>query len=75
MFNESCHVLFFFIFFFRQVQVLTCILEESFPAGRIKEFWVPVAMSGQVAALVESTQLLWLMQHNAEQVFNSDQLN
>lgn len=52
----------------REVQVLTCVEEETIPP-RTKQYWVPVTMSGQVAALVESTQLLWLMMHDAEQVW------
>lgn len=51
----------------REVQVLTCVEEETIPP-RTKQYWVPVTMSGQVAALVESTQLLWLMMRDAEQV-------
>jgi hypothetical protein len=47
--------------------VLTCVEEETIPP-RTKQYWVPVTMSGQVAALVESTQLLWLMMRDAEQV-------
>ncbi|XP_057365857.1 uncharacterized protein LOC130686728 [Daphnia carinata] len=49
-----------------EVQVLTCVEEEVIPP-RTKQYWVPVTMSGQVAALVESTQLLWLMMRDAEQ--------
>lgn len=51
----------------REVQVLTCVEEEAVPA-RIKQYWVPVTMSGQVAALVESTQLLWQMMRDAGKV-------
>lgn len=51
----------------REVQVLTCVEEETVPP-RTKQYWVPVTMSGQVASLVESTQLLWLMMRDAEQV-------
>lgn len=47
--------------------MLTCVEEETIPP-RIKQYWVPVTMSGQVAALVESTQLLWLMMRDAEKV-------
>lgn len=49
----------------REIQVLTCTEEEG---SRIKQVWMPVTMSSKVAALVESTQLLWLMMRNAQQV-------
>lgn len=49
-----------------EVQVLTCVEDETIPP-RTKQYWVPVTMSGQVAALVESTQLLWLMMRDSEQ--------
>jgi len=49
-----------------EIQVLTCIEEDVFPP-RVKQFWVPVTMSGQVAALIESTQLLWQMKQDPEQ--------
>lgn len=47
--------------------MLTCIEEDVFPT-RVKQLWVPVTMSGQVAALIESTQLLWQMKQDPEQV-------
>ena len=56
-------------FFLREIKVLTCIEEDVFPT-RIKQFWVPVTMSGQVAALVESTQLLWQMKPDPQQVLS-----
>lgn len=52
-----------------EIKVLTCIEEDVFPT-RIKQFWVPVTMSGQVAALVESTQLLWQMKPDPQQCFD-----
>ena len=62
------------IFFCREIQVLTCIEEDVFPP-RVKQFWVPVTMSGQVAALIESTQLLWQMKQDPEQVLSHLQTN
>lgn len=53
--------------FCREVQVLTCI-EENVSPVRVKQLWVPVTMSGQVAALIESTHLLWQMKQDPEQV-------
>ena len=57
----------FVSFFFREVQVLTSTKDDSYPP-RFKQNWVPVTMSGQVADLVESTQLLWSMLRDSEQV-------
>ena len=50
----------------REIQVLTCVEDEV--TSRTKQFWVPITMSGQVSALVESTQLLWQLTRNPEQV-------
>ena len=47
--------------------MLTCI-EENVSPVRVKQLWVPVTMSGQVAALIESTHLLWQMKQDPEQV-------